>query len=722
MPLIFDYLSKKNNYSESIKKCVKETLTQLQDKCTDANHPGVLLGKIQSGKTKTFIGIIGLAFDKEYDLCIVLTKGTKVLADQTLRRLEAEFDQMTQEGEDVLRVYDIMKIPELFPYDLAKKLILVAKKQTKNLDRLSIFFEKYPSTANKKILFIDDEADYASVGFQNSNKGLHEEGEISLRTIANKIDKLRGLSGTTHFLQVTATPYALYLQPDEESFNRSEYCPTRPKFTQLVPIHDQYVGGKVYFEGLHENDDSPLPWASLLHIEVPHKEIEVLGKPDGRYISNIMTSSNLQTFRSSIINFLVGGSIRALQLAPKQYKCSFIIHTATGKDTHRWQHKLVGAAVNALKQDFIENKESTIELLKSSIESFQASLKGIASGLPSGQQIIDRIKMSLIEGHIAIRSINSDNDIQPLLDKRGQLQLCNPFNIFVGGQILDRGITIENLLGFFYGRNPKTIQQDTVLQHSRMYGARPVENMLVTRLYTTARLRQAMKKMHDFDSALRIALEQGQYKNGVVFLEKDITGEIKPCSPNKILISHTTTLTPHKRYLPIGFEVKSKTKLAQIIPKIDSFIYDNIIKSSLHPNAYEMNLKAATGLLQQISDSYENEKNEDYYWDVDAMIGVLERCCSSNNDSQNLYCLILEDRNMSRRQSGGSFSDAPDGGSVLSIAKDLAQDKPCIILTKQNGKETDGWKGHEFWWPVVITPKNTKIAIFASRINHSLKG
>ena len=131
MSLIFDYLSDKNKYSEDIKECVRETLTQLQDKCTDANHPGVLLGKIQSGKTKTFIGIIGLAFDRSYDICIVLTKGTKVLAQQTLQRLEAEFDQMTYEGEDVLRIYDIMNIPELTPYVLAKKLILVVKNKPK---------------------------------------------------------------------------------------------------------------------------------------------------------------------------------------------------------------------------------------------------------------------------------------------------------------------------------------------------------------------------------------------------------------------------------------------------------------------------------------------------------------------------------------------------------------------------------------------------------------
>jgi hypothetical protein len=57
--------------------------------------------------------------------------------------------------------------------------------------------------------------------------------------------------------------------------------------------------------------------------------------------------------------------------------------------------------------------------------------------------------------------------------RKGQLRLRTPLNIFIGGQILDRGITIANLIGFYYGRDPQRFQQDTVLQHSRMYGFRP---------------------------------------------------------------------------------------------------------------------------------------------------------------------------------------------------------------------------------------------------------
>mgnify|MGYP000489316346 FL=1 len=92
-----------------------------------------------------------------------------------------------------------------------------------------------------------------------------------------------------------------------------------------------------------------------------------------------------------------------------------------------------------------------------------------------------------------------------------------PFTIFVGGQILDRGITVPSLLGFYYGRYPKTSQQDTVLQHARMYGYRNKYDLAVTRLYTSPRLHQKMKWIYESDALLREAIENGTDKK-IIFL------------------------------------------------------------------------------------------------------------------------------------------------------------------------------------------------------------
>ena len=67
--------------------CVRETVNELITRETTSSHPGMLLGKIQSGKTRAFLGIIALAFENGYDVAVVLTKGTKTLGNQTVRRI-----------------------------------------------------------------------------------------------------------------------------------------------------------------------------------------------------------------------------------------------------------------------------------------------------------------------------------------------------------------------------------------------------------------------------------------------------------------------------------------------------------------------------------------------------------------------------------------------------------------------------------------------------------
>src|SRR5205085_12103671 len=141
---------------------------------------------------------------------------------------------------------------------------------------------------------------------------------------------------------------------------------------------------------------------------------------------------------------------------------------------------------------------------------------------------------------IAIETVNKESDLNQLLDDNGQLELRNPLNIFIGGNILDRGITIDNVIGFYYGRNPQRSQQDTVLQHARMYGARAQDDLAVTRFYTTADIYDRMDRIHEFDAALRAAFEAGGQDQGVVFLRRDQGNQIVACSPNKILLSNVT--------------------------------------------------------------------------------------------------------------------------------------------------------------------------------------
>src|SRR4051812_24112379 len=72
-------------------ECAEEVVESLVTVQPNAS-PGLLFGKIQSGKTRTFITTLALAFDNGFDLAVVFTKGVKVLTQQTVVRISQEFE------------------------------------------------------------------------------------------------------------------------------------------------------------------------------------------------------------------------------------------------------------------------------------------------------------------------------------------------------------------------------------------------------------------------------------------------------------------------------------------------------------------------------------------------------------------------------------------------------------------------------------------------------
>jgi hypothetical protein len=159
--------------TEELQACIRQTIEQFKHADpTSPSRPGMLLGKVQSGKTRAFLGIIALAFDEGYDVAVILTKGTRSLARQTVQRVKADFTPFI--SEDQVQVYDIMQLVDLTGYELAQKLILVVKKEDDNMKRLLQAFERrFPSLRSKRLLIVDDEADFASVSFRQtrSNSG-----------------------------------------------------------------------------------------------------------------------------------------------------------------------------------------------------------------------------------------------------------------------------------------------------------------------------------------------------------------------------------------------------------------------------------------------------------------------------------------------------------------------------------------------------------------------
>jgi hypothetical protein len=705
----YEYITEKREDSDDLKKVMEDTASDLLLHKTDDLKPGMLLGLIQSGKTRAFTGVLAKCFDNGFDVAVVFTKNSVALVSQTINRLKSEFEKPIASNK--LYVWDIVKLQPgaMTGFILGMKQIIVVKKESKNMDRLLAIFDDNKILRSKNVVIIDDEADQGSVSFVADKES--DEG-IDLAKVSKKVSEFRTLlKGKNCYLQVTATPYSLYLQPESLQIKDGAYAPLRPAFTHILNAHPAYIGGEYYFEESMK-EESP---ASHLHVNVDDEELGFLnGKSkttttyDQRIVQNVLLTNKIEELRKSIITFLVGGSIRQKQEESADewaipYHCAFVLHTSTNKKIHAMQKHLVEAIVEGLQNMHVAELEKFIE---SAYNSLKFSVNQSGFKIPFLNDIANKIHIALENKFVGIIEVNSEQQMVELLGSDGQLRLDNPFNIFVGGQSLDRGITINHLIGFFYGRNPGKFQMDTVLQHSRMYGSRDKKDLAVTRFYTSARIYDAMRRMHWFDKDLREDFLTFGTKAMVRFVSK-LGNQIVPAGPNKLKASSLLSFKALSRLLPIGFQTKSQTDIKKTIEKIDHILNDFLTTDCEH---FEIPIEKAVEITKLIETTFVYEPkwgNEGLNWDTSPFIRAIE-IASEKNKKGVITILFKTEREAGRlKKANTSFGDAPDDGKTdLPQARGLATNGPVLILLKQKGREVDGWRNAPFYWPVLVMPLN----------------
>ena len=718
-PFYTQFKERNPNFSNDTFKCAEDTIEELLKTETSSERPGMLLGKVQSGKTRTFISTLVLGFDNGYDIAIVLSKNSKALIQQTYKRLSKDFEVFIDEKE--LEIHDIMQAPTSFSkFELQSKLIFVAKKQDDNLRRLIDLFQNNQMMVTKRVLIIDDEADSASIGYTKKND------LINANKIATQISSLRSKIKEISFLQVTATPYSLYLQPEEiNADNAIEFKPLRPAFTKLVPVPKEYIGGDTYF-GEQSKIENTIE--NLIHKQIDLKEFNCLKKQDNRVfkLNDVLTTKKIQGYCNALVNFIVAGCIQRINGAKnnenhKKLLYSFLVHSESGKPAHNWQETLTNSIIEKLQ---LAAKSSTSDdptfnaLIKESYEDLSSSLQLDKKPIPTFQEVLNEVTKALSEEYITVTKVNSEENVINMLDDTGQLKLRSPLHIFIGGQVLDRGITLTNLIGFYYGRRPSKFQQDTVLQHSRMFGYRR-ELLAVTRFYTSPNIRSAMELMEEFDSALRTAISNGA-DGAVQFIRQSQDGKIIPCSPNKILISQIQTLRPNKRILPIGFETRNKTgrnNISTIIEELDESLTKLIPFNAVEPKLIDIEI--ALNILKKIETTLRfNDKEEVPVFSWEMAYSALTHLSHQNKNAPGKVLIwTANNRNSARLSSPGSHStyiETPDSPKTEGlIAKSFAIDHPILFLLRQNGKKEKGWNDTPFYWPVIRAQSYAKTSIFA---------
>lgn len=728
---IYEHLSRIVGYSNDLKDCIEDTVDKLLvTNISNASDPGLLLGKIQCGKTRAFVGVMGLAFDRGIDVCVVLTKSDDGLVEQTTARMEYEFrDYLSTVNmhQTVIGVHKTDRGMHFSPAQINnQKNIFVTYKNTTRLKYLIELFNK-TEFKNKRVLIIDDEADFVSRAFYQKNNDI-DAGKIALL-----IDEFAQIPDFCRYLQVTATPYSLFLQPDHTvQVNNGSVEPFRPRFVTLVPIHENYIGGKHYFI---KSQNSSSMYSYLKHIVKEECMERLLDKnKHAKVYKNAQSTPVYEDLRKALMSYFVASAIRQIQeetLKQQRYNSSYFMHISTATKDHRFEKLVVDNILNAWTNEVTANKgQGLLADFDIAYTDMQASnsagnqLGEINIFMPSHDEVWNRFLKIFEDGAYIVQIVNSETK-GDLLGKDGQLKLTSPLNIFIGGFKLDRGITIDHMLGFMYGRNPQTKQTDAVLQHHRMYGNRSKEDMAVTRLHTTQRLYDIMEWIDNMDHQLRETFIKAMKNPGapmpMVAIQFDRQLGIKPCGTNKLLISDLESFDSFKRFTPSGFQTASPSKIKPIIDGIDNFLKNETGYQVGTP--FLVRKDHAYQIIKNIRSTFIYDRpidnNAGLEWDEDVMIAAIEKYAPQDGM---IWCYVKTNLNMSRVRQNNNFVDAPeDGNTDTPIAQSytLTQpSRPFLMLFRENGLENivngvnKGWRNAPFYWPSLRLPQNIESCVF----------
>jgi hypothetical protein len=698
--------------SKETEDCSASVVRLLEHHHTTAQRPGMLLGKVQSGKTRAFVGAIAIAFDSGYDVAVVLTKTSKPLAAQTIRRLQQDLAPAIK--SHLLLTFDAAgKIGALNQWEQGRKLIFVAKKHPKNLENLNqALLKDHPGLRDKRVLVIDDEADFASVGYER------RQGSVQVRRVQTLINTLRAGLPKAVYLEVTATPYSLYLQPADIQVPAagSPLPAIRPAFTKRVPVHSGYIGGEFYFDEAQQSGSV----ASFVHVPVPDAELAQMRQSMTVADDHLLDTPDLHSLRRALITFIIAGVLRhhdeAASDQPERL-FSFIVHLERLRGAHADQLALAQRLIERLRTANLAANPVAAQV-QDAHEDLRVSRRAAKLPTPSLTPLRSRIGDAFAS--VTTEVVNSDAQLERLLDDTGQLRQRSPFNIYIGGQSLDRGVTIANVIGFFYGRDPRVAQQDTTIQHCRMYGDRPRGDLAVTRFYTSNGIHARMRRMHEFDKMLWDQLrehgehgEQVDAPGDVVFLQRDTTGGVSFCSPNKVMLSRIQWISPGGELVPRPFSTVSDQPdppaVQRVVARLRAFG-----KASA---PFQMSVDQACELLDAVCSLVRIDDGWD--WDLDALKDGVRYLATSNPDAAardrvfGLYTL----GNRIRKWNDTAQSDpqrAPYSATTEAALRSATGDSPALAFYHNVGDASAGWRGSPFVWPVLFVPAGTRPVVFAN--------
>lgn len=412
-----------NNIVQNVRNTYIKLMEQLQFSLGE-NHNSLLVGKVQSGKTSNLELLSALAFDNGYNFLLIFGGYDKELLRQSTERFGKTFD--TIGGEDVLyseapvlfttndQTKESVSINSLDP-EFAKQLIeekrpiiiTCLKRPPAMKAALKAISRLQDSISGIVPFIIDDEGDQASL---NTAKDKARNSTPTYKTIV----KIKDVLQNPLYLSVTATPQANIFQEDISALN--------PASIHTVQPGSGYDGASIYH--LSENN---------IIEDVPDTD------------SPMQMSNSL---KEAIYYFFIASAIKRLRFSQKKDKRSdMIIHVDRTVVAHGSIYSAVHDMLEEVRQAFIEDDSTDyyVNLIRKCYEKYLS--RDVQLRYPLDGNLISEISKTIQStGAILQNGIGKHTK---------EMELTKLHKIYIGGDLLQRGLTFSNLIVSYFTRFAK---------------------------------------------------------------------------------------------------------------------------------------------------------------------------------------------------------------------------------------------------------------------------
>lgn len=413
-PLRIETLKSLGRDTENIEVGIASTLKVLES----GERSFVVYGEPQSGKTEFMIALTCKLIDLGYQTIFIVMNDNTELEGQNFDRFHSAPELNPTPLKDT-------QLQAMTDQELAidKQRVIFCRKNSKILQKLIQLSSKM-----KKRVVIDDEADFAT-----PNAKINKSDFTAINKYLGKLGDLEE-TGEGLYIGVTATPARLDLN--------NTYA-NNSKNWVFLDSHENYKGRAFFFPSKKE-----------------------LGKgSDYKLVKLSDEGDDPKILRNAVFRFLLRTAMLNINSSSERTAYSMLIHTAGKVNDHEKDQQDVQKILGVLS-----------EKSSSKFKQYAGELLNIGSQLIS-EFNLDYTDVELVKfviqniGKSEVLVINHKNDSGNV--KRA----CNPkalFTFAIGGNIVSRGLTFDNLLTFFFSRNVKgKLQQNTYIQRARMFGNRP---------------------------------------------------------------------------------------------------------------------------------------------------------------------------------------------------------------------------------------------------------